>query len=150
MPKGPQGPAPGASLAEWLTWLEQQSSESRIELGLDRVRVVAAAMGLPMQGYEVRLDMPTVVVAGTNGKGSTCALIASIAHQGGYRVAVYASPHLLRFEERLTFNGELSDAQDWVLAFERVAAGCDQALTTLTYFEWVTLAAFKMVQDQGV
>jgi dihydrofolate synthase/folylpolyglutamate synthase len=150
MPKGPQGPARGASLAEWLTWLEQQSSESRIELGLDRVRVVAAAMGLPMQGHEVRLGMPTVVVAGTNGKGSTCALIASIAVQAGYRVAVYASPHLLQFEERLSFNGELSQARAWVLAFEAVAAGCDQALTTLTYFEWVTLAAFKMVHDQGV
>lgn len=149
MPNGPQRPATGAVLSEWLSWLEQQSSESRIELGLERVRTVSAAMGLPMQEQEVRLPMPTVVVAGTNGKGSTCAMMASIAAQAGYAVAVYASPHLLQFEERLSFNGELSQAQDWVHAFEQVAAGCEATSTLLTYFEWVTLAAFQIVQDRG-
>lgn len=146
----PNGPVPGSSLAEWLAWLEQQSGEARIALGLDRVRAVARAMGMPMQGGSVRLPMTTVVVAGTNGKGSTCAMISSIASQAGYSVAVYASPHLIQFEERLLLNGELSQAQDWVRGFEQVRLGVAQIGVALTYFEWVTLAAFQMVLERPV
>jgi dihydrofolate synthase/folylpolyglutamate synthase len=146
----PNGPAPGASLAEWLSWLEQQSGEAHISLGLDRVRTVAQAMGLPMEGHSVRLPPTTVVVAGTNGKGSTCALIASMAIQAGYSVAVYASPHLIQFEERLQFDGALSQAQDWVQGFEQVAQAVLATQVRLTYFEWVTLAAFQMVVSRGV
>ena len=146
----PSGPAPNSSLSDWLAWLEQQSGEARISLGLDRVRAVARAMGLPMQGDSVRLPMTTVVVAGTNGKGSTCALIASMALQAGYPVAVYASPHLIQFEERLQLNGALSTAEAWVDGFEKVLVAAQKAQVSLTYFEWVTLAAFHMVLHQGV
>jgi dihydrofolate synthase/folylpolyglutamate synthase len=149
-PWGLTGPGSGAALADWLDWLERQASESRIEFGLDRVRCVAESMGLPMQEGQVRLPMVTVVVAGTNGKGSTCALLASIAAQAGYTVAVYASPHLLRFEERLTLNGALSAPGDWTTAFASVGEACAKAACRLTYFEWVTLAAFQMTLSKRV
>ncbi|MFZ9177441.1 MAG: bifunctional folylpolyglutamate synthase/dihydrofolate synthase, partial [Burkholderiaceae bacterium] len=119
-----------------------------IRLGLEGVRKVAQAMGLPMDANgEVRLACPTVVVAGTNGKGSTCAMLASMAQQAGYRVSVYTSPHLLAFEERLAFDGVPADAQQWLQALDRVRdAQQTVALQEgLTFFEIVTLAAFDLV-----
>ncbi len=124
-----------------------------IRLGLDGVRQVAQTMGLPMDTQsEVRLSCPTVVVAGTNGKGSTCAMLASMAQQAGYRVAVYSSPHLLTFEERLTVDGVPVCADRWVEALDRVAEA--QASINLeqglTFFEVVTLAAISLVSQSQV
>ncbi|MGA1664482.1 MAG: bifunctional folylpolyglutamate synthase/dihydrofolate synthase [Burkholderiaceae bacterium] len=124
-----------------------------IRLGLDGVRQVAQAMGLPMDtASDVRLGCPTVVVAGTNGKGSTCAMLASMAQQAGYRVAVYSSPHLLTFEERLTIDGEPVDAEHWLTAFDQVAAAqaAVQLDQGLTFFEVVTLAAIALVHQHSL
>ena len=85
------------TLNEWLSHAEQLHSNS-IDMGLDRVKAVAALMGL-------KFACPVITVAGTNGKGSTCAMLESILLQAGYRVGVYTSPHLVHFEERLRLNG---------------------------------------------
>ena len=87
------------TLQDWLAHCERLHPKS-IELGLDRVRAVADRMGL-------RFDCPVITVAGTNGKGSTCAMLEAIALQAGWRTGVYTSPHLVDFEERCRIHGEI-------------------------------------------
>jgi dihydrofolate synthase/folylpolyglutamate synthase len=123
------------TLADWLAHAERLHPKN-IELGLDRVRAVAQRLGLAF-------DCPVITVAGTNGKGSTCAMLESILTHAGYRTAVFTSPHLVRFEERLRLSGEaVSDA---VLAphFEAVERG--RGDVPLTYFEFTTLAILLCV-----
>lgn len=119
------------SLAGWLDFIERQHVKT-IELGLTRVREVWARLGaLPA--------IPVITVGGTNGKGSTCALLEHILRAAGYRVGVYASPHLLRYNERVRIAGvEASDAQ-LCDAFAAVEAA--RGDVPLTYFEFGTLAA---------
>jgi dihydrofolate synthase/folylpolyglutamate synthase len=106
------------------------------------VREVAARLGLPASGPR------TVTVAGTNGKGSTAALLSEIYLAAGYRVGTYTSPHLLRYNERVAVNGE--PAPDAVLtgAFEAVERARGE--TRLTYFEFGTLAALWLFREAGV
>jgi len=121
------------TLAAWLAWLERLHPRS-IDLGLERVRRVAAAMGLGGA-----LPFPVVTVAGTNGKGSSVALLEAILSAAGYRVAVYTSPHLLRYNERVRVGGQEAGDAELCHAFDRV----DRARggVSLTYFEFGTLAA---------
>ena len=139
-------------LAEWLVRLETASiagvCEPGMRMALESARSVAKAMSFEFDDAGLRLPCPVVVVGGTNGKGSTCAFIDAMATQAGYRTAVYTSPHLLRFEERLRILGQDSEAADWVAAFEVVAQATEGAGVSLTYFEWVTLAAFEMTRHQ--
>ena len=115
-------------------WLDHISSQhpATIALGLDRVAEVWKRMALP--GLP-----PVVTVGGTNGKGSTCAMLERILLEAGYRTGLYTSPHLLRYNERVHVNG--SDASDDVLveSFERVEAA--RGDVALTYFEFGTLGA---------
>jgi dihydrofolate synthase/folylpolyglutamate synthase len=129
---------PGASLASWLAYIETLHPRS-IEMGLARVREVHARLGLA-------LDMPVVVVGGTNGKGSTCAFLESILRAAGYRVGLYTSPHLTRYNERIRIDGLPVDDAPLVDAFRRVEAARVAAPTptTLTYFEFGTLAALVL------
>ena len=91
------------SLSDWLSYLEQIHPQ-QIELGLQRVRTVAERADL------IQLPRIVITVGGTNGKGSTCAMLASILQEAGYTTGVYASPHLLRYNERVKLNGvEVSD-----------------------------------------
>ena len=92
------------TLPEWLAHCERLHplGQRGIELGLERVGDVAKRMG-------IRFDCPVITVAGTNGKGSTCAMLESILGQAGYKTGVYTSPHLVHFEERLRLNGEAVD-----------------------------------------
>ena len=87
------------TLQDWLAHCEQLHPKT-IELGLDRVRAVADRMKL-------RFACPVITVAGTNGKGSTCAMLEAILEQAGYRTGVYTSPHLVHFEERCRIHGEI-------------------------------------------
>jgi dihydrofolate synthase/folylpolyglutamate synthase len=127
------------TLDEWLAHCEQLHPKN-IDLGLDRVRVVADRMGL-------HFGCPVITVAGTNGKGSTCAMLESILAQAGYRTGVYTSPHLVRFEERLRLRGEPVDTATLVGAFARVEAARVQgeAEISLTYFEFSTLAILDVM-----
>jgi len=127
------------TLDDWLAHCEQLHPKA-IDLGLERVREVAKRMGI---GFAC----PVITVAGTNGKGSTCAMLESILGQAGYRTGTYTSPHLVRFEERLRIDGEAVSATDLVAAFARVegARGTNGAAISLTYFEFSTLAILDLM-----
>ena len=127
------------TLNDWLAHSERLHAKN-IDLGLDRVRVVADRMA-------IRFDCPVITVAGTNGKGSTCAMLEAILSQAGYRTGVYTSPHLVHFEERLRLQERIVQAHELVAAFERVEmARCkEQPPVSLTYFEFSTLAILDVM-----
>ncbi len=127
------------TLPEWLAHCEQLHPKS-IDMGLERVRIVAQRMA-------IGLDCPVITVAGTNGKGSTCAMLESILMQAGYHTGVYTSPHLVHFEERLRLRAEAVDAAALAGAFERVeTARCQGGSdVSLTYFEFSTLAILDLM-----
>lgn len=119
-------------LQGWLQRLETLHP-STIELGLDRVRAVYERLALDLAPLRI------VTVGGTNGKGSTVAMLAAVLRQAGHRVGTYTSPHLLRYNERVCLDGrECSDA-DLCTAFAAVEAV--RGGISLTYFEFGTLAA---------
>jgi len=123
------------TLSEWLDYCEQLHPQA-IEMGLGRVRQVADRMALAFK-------VPVITVAGTNGKGSTCAMLEAIYLQAGYKTGVYTSPHLVDFEERCRLHGESAKAAQFSNAFAFV----DQARgeISLTYFEFSTLAILHML-----
>ncbi len=131
----PRAPSAAAPLRDWLAYLEALHGQ-RITLGLERVRAVAQRLGA-----SVRPRCPVITVAGTNGKGSTCAMLESIYRQGGYRTALYTSPHLVHFEERARLNGEPLAAAALTPSFAAVeAARVHGEAMPLSYFEFTTLA----------
>ena len=123
-----------SSLKDWLGRVERLHAKP-IDLGLDRVRAVADRLRL-------KLDVPTAVVGGTNGKGSTCGMLDSILRAAGYRVGLYTSPHLLEFNERCRIDGVNAADADLVEQFEAVESARDG--TSLTYFEFTTLASLRL------
>jgi dihydrofolate synthase/folylpolyglutamate synthase len=131
-------------LPEWLSYCEQLHPKN-IDMGLERVHTVAQRMGL-------RFDCPVVTVAGTNGKGSTCAMLESILRQAGYKTGVYSSPHLVHFEERLRLSGELVTAEALVAGFAAVEQARVEKgdAVSLTYFEFSTLAIFDVMRRSGL
>jgi len=120
------------TLSEWLDYIERQHPQS-IAMGLERVREVATRLGL---GAPARR---TIVVGGTNGKGSTVAFIEAIGRAAGWKVGAYTSPHLLAYNERVRIDGQDADDASLVTAFAAVEAA--RGDTALTYFEYGTLAA---------
>jgi dihydrofolate synthase/folylpolyglutamate synthase len=128
------------TLADWLAHCEQLHAKN-IDLGLDRIRAVAQKLGLAF-------DCPVITVAGTNGKGSTCAMLESIQRHAGYRTGVYSSPHLVHFEERLRLSGEPVTAAALLPHFEAVERA--RGAATLTYFEFTTLALLHCMAASGV
>ncbi|PLC06680.1 bifunctional tetrahydrofolate synthase/dihydrofolate synthase [Variovorax sp. RO1] len=131
-------PASMETLNDWLARAEHLHPD-KIELGLDRAKEMAQRLGL-------RFDCPVITVAGTNGKGSTCAMLESILTHAGYRTAVFTSPHLVRFEERLRLKGEAVDASKLIASFEVVEkARGDMALT---YFEFTTLGILHCMTQE--
>jgi dihydrofolate synthase / folylpolyglutamate synthase len=121
-------------LDAWLQRIEQLHHRP-IEMGLTRVREVAQR--LPLQ-----LGCPSIVVAGTNGKGSTCAMLEAILRAAGYRVGRYSSPHLLRFNERAMIDGSLATDEELIEQFEAVERARGEI--SLTYFEFTTLAVLRL------
>ena len=126
------------SLDDWLVW-QESLHVSEIELGLDRCKLVADNMGMKSPAKTV------VTVAGTNGKGSSVAMLDSILRQAGYRVATYTSPHLLAYNERIRINGTPVPDAEICSAFERIEYA--RAGMPLTYFEFGTLAALSLFSD---
>ena len=125
------------TLPDWLQYIERIHPKS-IDMGLDRIRVVAQALKLGRPGKAV------ITVGGTNGKGSTVAFIESIARAAGWKVGAYTSPHLLAYNERVRIDG--ADASDDALieAFDAIEAARGE--TQLTYFEYGTLAALWLFE----
>jgi dihydrofolate synthase/folylpolyglutamate synthase len=123
------------ALAGWLDYLETLHPKS-IAMGLDRIAAVAARLALS-------IHCPVVTVTGTNGKGSTCAMLEAMLRAGGYRVGLYSSPHLMRYNERVRIAGCEADDESLIAALNAVedARVEADAATPLTYFEFGTLAA---------
>ena len=132
------------TLTDWLDHCERLHPKN-IDMGLERVRSVAERLAL-------RFTCPVITVAGTNGKGSTCAMLEAILGQAGYRTGVYTSPHLVRFEERLRLLGDVVETDRLVAAFARVEhARCQvQPPVSLTYFEFSTLAILDIMAHAGL
>jgi dihydrofolate synthase/folylpolyglutamate synthase len=124
-----------SNLTDWLNW-QQTLHPKQIDLGLERVTQVADRLALLNPAHGV------ISVAGTNGKGSSVAMLESMLLAAGYRTGCYSSPHLLNYNERIRLNGENIDDDSLCAAFEAI----DQARggTSLSYFEFGTLAALYL------
>ena len=118
------------NLATWLALLEKRHV-SEIDMGLERVAAVK-------QRSDIRFKCPVIMVAGTNGKGSTCAMLESILMQAGYRVGLYSKPHFLDFNERVRIAGVPVNDEVLVAAFNAIEGVREN--TSLSYFEFTTLA----------
>jgi len=131
---------PGArNLVQWLEY-QQQLHPEHIELGLERVSVVADRLQLlPVAGI-------CVVVAGTNGKGSSIAMLEAIYRAAGYRVGCYTSPHIHDYRERVRIDGVAVTEQAFCTAFEAIEHA--RGSTELTFFEFGTLAALQILRRQ--
>lgn len=129
------------SLDDWLAW--QTTLHAReIELGLDRIEKVAKSLDL--------VDCPFVVitVAGTNGKGSTVALLSSILHHAGYKVGTYTSPHITRYNERIRIGLRCVEDRELCASFSKINTARKQ--TSLSFFEFATLAALDIFHQNKV
>jgi len=131
-------PASPKSLNDWLGLLELRHPGA-IDLGLDRCRAVWQRMGSPRPAPSI------FVVAGTNGKGSTVATICGLLDGLGYRHGSYMTPHLYRYNERVQLQAEPVGDAALIAAFEKVEAALQD--TSLTYFEFGTLAAFQLMSE---
>lgn len=125
-------------------WLEVllQRDPNRIEPGVERCRRIT---------HDLLGNRPpacVITVAGTNGKGSSVMMASAICRAAGYRVGSYTSPHLVDVRERFLIDGEMVESAALVRAFERIEAHPDSA--ALTYFEWLTVAAFLVFAEAGV
>jgi dihydrofolate synthase / folylpolyglutamate synthase len=123
------------TLEQWLAHCAAMHP-TEIDLSLERVVEVRARLGLDFK-------VPVITVAGTNGKGSTCAMLEAIALQAGYRVGLYAKPHLVHFEERCRVGGRMVDAAELLPHFEAVEAARREI--TLSIFEFTTLAIARLL-----
>jgi dihydrofolate synthase/folylpolyglutamate synthase len=128
------------TLQAWLDW-QQALHPTAIDLGLERVRSVLAALA-PARPRQV------LTVGGTNGKGSVTAMLDSMLRAAGYQVGCFTSPHLRRYGERVRIGGEEADDEALMEAFDRIDRARGE--TSLTFFEWNTLAALLLFERAGV
>jgi dihydrofolate synthase / folylpolyglutamate synthase len=130
------------TLADWLSYCETIHPIG-IDMGLTRVREVANRMGV---GSEHPFPCPVITVAGTNGKGSTCAMLESILSEAGFKTGVYSSPHLVHFEERCRIGRQIMKAEDLLPHLEKVEIARTQTpVVSLTYYEFTTLAILSLM-----
>jgi len=128
------------TLDDWLDYISLQHPQT-IAMGLERVFSVLKKMAL-------KATSPVITVGGTNGKGSTCAMLESILRSAGYRTGLYSSPHLVRYNERVRVSG--SECEDQLLCDGFAAVEAARGDTPLTYFEFGTLAAFWVFQQMKI
>jgi len=129
------------SLDAWLSYLESIHSQE-IDMGLDRIITVAQTLNV------LRPSPKVITVAGTNGKGSSVAMLDSILQHAGYSTACFTSPHLVDYRERILVNGKMLPEQDHCDAFSAINEA--RGDTSLTYFEFGTLAALWLIQKSQV
>ncbi len=125
------------TLTDWLTLLESCHLKT-INMSLDRVIQVKKRL-------QLQLSCPVIMVAGTNGKGSTCAMLESILLRAGYKVGLYTKPHFLEFNERARIGGESASDAALIASFELVEA--QRGDISLTYFEFTTLAIMHLLAN---
>jgi dihydrofolate synthase/folylpolyglutamate synthase len=129
------------TLSDWLALLESRHAETHIDMGLERVRTVKERMTLAF-------SCPVIMVAGTNGKGSTCAMLESILLRAGYRVGLYIKPHFLDFNERARINGAMASDEQLIASFSVVEE--KRGDIDLTYFEFTTLAIMHLLSTTQI
>ena len=135
-------PGPKGKLVDWLSYIESLHPIT-IDMGLSRVQQVGQALGL-IHNWRC----PIVMVAGTNGKGTTVKTLSTLLQTLNYKVGSYTSPHLIDFTERVEFNLKPALATQWVEAFCVVEQARVALAQTLTYFEFTTLAALYLFKQQ--
>ncbi len=128
------------TLQDWLTHCERLHPQT-IDMGLERVKQVAERLHLAF-------ECPVITVAGTNGKGSTCAMLESVLRQAGYKTGLYTSPHLVHFEERCRLHGKPALANDLIPHFQAVEDA--RGDISLSYFEFTSLALFRYLAHSGL
>lgn len=133
-----------STLEQWLAHAEQLHPRT-IDMGLERLRQVAGRMHA---GQGVRFRCPVFTVAGTNGKGSTCAMLESILRHSGYRTGLFTSPHLVHFNERCRIDSQPVD--NAMLVQHLAAVEEARGDTTLSYFEFTTLAILDLLATAGL
>ncbi len=133
-----------ATLDAWLAHLETGQAVG-VDMDLTRIGRVKDALGLSF-------DCPVITVSGTNGKGSTCAILETVLLRAGYRVGCYTSPHLLAFNERARVNGADASDADLLEHFEAVEHARASLVepVSLTYFEFTTLAILRLFALRGL
>ncbi len=137
----PGKPDANSSLDQWLSWLEQLHPEE-IDLGLERVGQVSTRASV------AEVSQPVITVGGTNGKGSVVELLLHALVASGYRVGAYTSPHLLRFNERIRIDHQPVEDAALCAALSDIEAHRQE--TSLTYFEFTTLAAMQVFKQHHV
>ena len=131
------------SLDSWLAHCERLHPHT-IDMGLERVQEVVKRLDL-------RFEACVITVAGTNGKGSTCAMLEACLLQAGYRTGVYTSPHLVHFQERCRIHGETVQPDELLSHFQKVEdARCQGSEISLTYFEFTTLAILSLMAEANL
>lgn len=131
------------SFEQWEKYLNELNPNI-IKLGLERVETVAKKLKLTKQE-----GVTVITVAGTNGKGSTSNMLASILNKAGYKTGLYTSPHILKFNERIIINGNIVEDDELVKAFNAVYEAIDEE-NQLTFFEFTTLAALYTFKNNNV
>ena len=134
-------PSAGSGLEQWLDY-QQGTHSHTIDLSLERIRAVAARLGLLERRRAV------AIVGGTNGKGSTATALAGLLHACGWRTGLFTSPHLVQYNERVRIDGAAVADEALVSAFEAIEAA--RGAITLTYFEYSTLAALELFRRAEV
>lgn len=129
-----------STLSQWLAYLEALHY-TEIDLGLERVRHVA-------QRLELTYPYTVITVGGTNGKGSVCAMLEAMILAGGYKAGTYTSPHLVDYNERIRINGKPATDAQIIEQFTRIEEA--RGATSLSYFEFSTLAALLLFEQQTV
>ena len=124
------------SLDEWLNW-QQDLHPKNIDFKIERIKSVYNKLNIK------KIAKKTIIIAGTNGKGSTVAILESLLHASKFQVGSFTSPHILEYNERIKISKENIDDEDLIDAFNVIDAARDD--TTLTYFEFATLAAFYIL-----
>ncbi|MBO7682048.1 MAG: bifunctional folylpolyglutamate synthase/dihydrofolate synthase, partial [Clostridia bacterium] len=127
---------------EAITYIEDYTW-STTRLGLDRTVELLHRLGDPQK------DLKFVHVAGSNGKGSTCAMLSSVLREAGYKTGLYTSPHVLCFEERLQVNGRYILREDLAAVTERVKVEADAMEDHPSQFELVTAIGMLYFKEQG-